>query len=194
MNTETIKASENKFKFPGQGSDEKVVLVIRKHKIVLLPYFLQLLALSFMPMLFYNLAVPAALPAFLEAPYNRILFLAYIVFYGFIWIGAFIVWVDYYLDVCIVTDKRILSVEQIGFFHRVTSELNLNRIQEMTSEVRGMFQTMFGFGDVYIQTAAEERKLTLKSIPHPVTTRKAIADLCAAAKERDRLIFRDREE
>ncbi len=185
---------ERKFSFPGQHHNEDVVLILRKHRLTLLGQVLCLLALIFLPVVFYIFVVPAVFPAFLEDPYNKIFIFFSIIYYGFIWIIAFIIWVDYYLDIWIVTNQRLLDIEQIGFFNRVVSELDLKRIQDITSRVHGLFPTMFGFGNIKIQTAAKEHKFELKSIPHPITVRRKIIELYKHAKESDRFIFRDRDE
>ena len=184
---------ESSYGFPGQHENENVVLVVRKHWIVLLPYFLQVALMCLLPIILYVFIVPYALPAFLEDPYSRFFFLLSIIYYGFIWIVIFMVWTDYYLDIWIVTNERIIDIEQIGFFNRVVSELDLKRIQDITSNVHGMLPTMFGFGNLHIQTAAEEGKFDLKSVPHPVTIRRRITKLYRAAREKDRFILKEDE-
>ena len=101
---------------------------------------------------------------------------------------------DYYLDVWIITNQRLIDIEQKGFFNRSVSELDLKKIQDITSSVSGAIPTMFGFGNIHIQTAAEENKFEIKSVPHPVTARRKIIELYKHAKEKDRFIFRDRDE
>ena len=176
--------------FPGQHENEKVVLVARKHWIVLLPYFLHIALMCLLPIIVYIFVIPNVLPVFLEEPYNGLFILFAVIYYGFVWIVIFTVWADYYLDIWIVTNERIIDIEQIGFFNRVVSELDLKRIQDITSSVHGMLPTMFGFGNIHIQTAAEERKFDLKSVPHPVTARRQITKLYRAAREKDRFIFK----
>lgn len=182
------------FKFPGQREGEKIKLIVRRHKIILLSNFLVLFIMSLLPIIFYIFAVPMVFSAFFYYPYDRMYIFFSLIYYGFIWIIAFTIWVDYYLDVWIVTDMRLIDMEQVGFFSRKVSELDLKRIQDITSEVKGMMESMLGFGNVYIQTASEETKFKLRSIPHPVTIRKAIIDLYEAAREKDRFIFRERDE
>ncbi len=182
------------YSFPGQHEGEEVKLILRKHLIVLLPHLIYISLMFLLPIAFYIFFVPAVFPAFLIAPYERLFVLLLLIYYGFIWITAFMVWVDYYLDIWIITNERLLDIEQIGFFNRVVSELDLKRIQDITSRVYGVLPTMFGFGNIKIQTAAEERRFELKTIPHPVTTRRKITELYRAAREKDRFIFRDRDE
>lgn len=182
------------YSFPGKHENEEVILVIRKHWVVLLPYVFHIALMCLLPVIFYSFVVPRALPAFLENPYSGLFVLLAVIYYGFVWIIIFTIWADYYLDIWIVTNERIMDIEQIGFFNRVVSELDLKRIQDITSSVYGIFPTMFGFGNIHIQTAAEEGKFDLKSVPHPVTVRREITKLYRAAREKDKFIFRDSEE
>lgn len=182
------------YNFPGQRSGETISLVIRKHKLVLISEILCVLFMALIPIIFYFIIVSSSFPAFLEYPYNRIYMLISLVFYGFLWIGSFVLWVDYYMDVWIVTNERLIDVQQIGLFSRVVSELDLRRIQDITSEVNGPLETMFGFGDVYIQTASEDNRFKMKSIPNPVETRRKITELYNAAREKDRFIFSEKDE
>jgi uncharacterized membrane protein YdbT with pleckstrin-like domain len=192
MNKNKATNPYRKYKFPGQHKEEEIKLIIRKHKIVLLTYALHIIIMSLLPVIFYLFVIPQTFSAFLEPPYNNLFILLSVIYYGFVWIIIFTAWVDYYLDIWIITNERLLDVEQRGFFNRVVSELDLKRIQDITSEVHGILPTMFGFGNIHIQTAAEEKKFELKSIPHPVTVRRKITELYRAAKEKDRLVFRER--
>ncbi len=181
------------YNFPGQRKGETISLIIRKHKLVLISEILIVLFLALIPIIFFFMIAASSFPAFLEYPYNRIYVLFSLVFYGFLWIGSFVIWIDYYMDVWIVTDERLIDVQQIGLFGRVVSELDLRRIQDITSEVNGILETVFGFGDVYIQTASEDKRFKMKSIPHPVETRRKITELYNAAREKDRFIFSEKD-
>lgn len=78
---------------------------------------------------------------------------------------AFFSWMDYYLDMWIVTEKRIIDVDQRGLFSREVSEIPMASVQDVTVEVHGIIQTMLGFGTIRIQTAGE-REFTIDEIPH----------------------------
>ncbi|MCK5412916.1 MAG: PH domain-containing protein [Candidatus Pacebacteria bacterium] len=184
----------DKYTFPGQHHNENVVLVLRKHPISLLTYAIQIFFFLLLPILAYVFIIPEIFSAFLEYPYQNVYILLSLIFYGFVWITAFVIWVDYYLDIWIITNQRLLDIEQKGFFNRTVSELDLKKIQDITSNVRGIIPTMFGFGSIQIQTAAEEKKFELKSVPHPVTARRKIIELYKQAKEKDKFIYGDRDE
>lgn len=89
---------------------------------------------------------------------------------------------DYWLDVWIVTNERIINSEQHGLFNRVVSEVHLNQIQDITSEQRGFLNTFLTFGNVYAQTAAERERFTFKNIDNPDTVKIHIGELITTCK------------
>jgi len=91
-----------------------------------------------------------------------------------IWIYSFLIWIDYYFDIWVITDKRIINIEQTGLFSRKVSELKFEKIQDVTTEVRGFFQTVIDYGDVRVQTAAEEKHFLFRRISHPYEVKNLI--------------------
>jgi uncharacterized membrane protein YdbT with pleckstrin-like domain len=81
------------------------------------------------------------------------------------------------LDVWIVTGSRIVNIEQVALFSRNISELKHNKIQDVTSEVKGIIPTLFNYGDVYIQTAGNKQRFVFKQISDPTNTRNIIMQL-----------------
>jgi hypothetical protein len=117
---------------------------------------------------------------------TQIQILIELLFYLFIWLGVFVVWVNYYLDVWIITDRRIINVDQIALFKRSVSELEHSKIQDITSEIHGFLPTLFSYGYIYIQTAGETQRFLFKQIPNPVRTRNIIMKLQKAALKREK--------
>ena len=105
-------------------------------------------------------------------------------YYLFIWLFFFHHWIDYYLDVWVVTDQRIVNIEQNGLFSRTIAEVNIEKIQDVTSEAKGKLATLLKFGDVHIQTAAEEKRFIFSEVPNPREVAKTITELHRAAERR----------
>lgn len=101
-----------------------------------------------------------------------------------VWLFAFFEYTDYYLDTWIVTNERIINIEQHGLFKRVASELHLATIQDVTAEVSGLVHTFFDYGDVYIQTAATKTRFVFKNIAHPEMVKNTIIRLSDEDKVR----------
>jgi hypothetical protein len=92
-------------------------------------------------------------------------------FLGFIglllWMHFFTSWSDHWLDVWVITNKRVIDIEQHGFFRREVSSFQIDKIQDITCTVSGIIPTWLHFGDIRIQTASISKDLIMKQIPFP---------------------------
>lgn len=88
-------------------------------------------------------------------------------FINLFWIALFIILTDFYLDVWIITDKRMITVEQNGLFSRSISEFELSKIQDITVKVHGIIPTMLDYGDVEVSTASEHVDFIFHQVGHP---------------------------
>jgi len=101
-----------------------------------------------------------------------------------IWIYAFLEFTDYYLDVWIVSNERIINIEQKGLFTRTASELHLSAVEDATSEVKGIIHTFLDYGNVHIQTAGERTRFIFKNVPHPERVKETIIRLINEGRAR----------
>lgn len=88
-------------------------------------------------------------------------------------IFLFFIWTDYYLDMWVVTNERIIDVEQHGLFSREVSEVPVSRVQDITIEIHGFFETILKFGTIRIQTAGE-REFVIHNVPNLYEAKEAI--------------------
>tara|TARA_Y100000310_G_scaffold345569_1_gene466735 strand:+ start:8925 stop:9449 length:525 start_codon:yes stop_codon:yes gene_type:complete len=89
----------------------------------------------------------------------------------FLWPILFIFWVNYYLDIWIITNRRVYDIEQHSLFTRDISEFRLEKVQDITIEVRGIVATFLNFGDLHVQTAGTTRDFVLRKIRKPYEAR-----------------------
>jgi len=107
------------------------------------------------------------------------------IYYLGIWIFFFSQFTDYYLDINIVTNDRILDINQKGLFGRVVAELDLTRVQDVHSEIKGIIPTMLNYGTVEIQTAGGEQNFIFEQVPNPHAVRQRIIELAALDRKRE---------
>ncbi len=100
----------------------------------------------------------------------------------FVWLLFFFSLIDYFLDVWIVTDQRIIDIHQAGFFSRSVSEVKLSRVQDISSEIEGFWPTMLKYGNVIVQTASEQSKLFFEEVPKPDHIRDLLVKLTSEHK------------
>ncbi|MAZ40915.1 hypothetical protein CL654_02265 [bacterium] len=92
------------------------------------------------------------------------------------WSILFVKWVNYALDLWVITTTRVYDIEQYALFSRDVSEFRLDRIQDITVEVKGIIPTLLNFGDVHVQTAGKSRDFVFKQVPDPYGARNKIAE------------------
>jgi hypothetical protein len=145
--------------FPGQQAGEQIFLVIRQHWVILAGRML--FALMFAAIYIgLNIFLNSNFPQFMSQ-YSSAIGIAQ----------------DIYLNVQIVTNKRVVDITQNGLLSHTVSELELSHIEDVTTEVKGLLPTMLNFGDVFIQTAAEKERFVFGSIAKPADVQKLILDL-----------------
>ncbi len=104
-----------------------------------------------------------------------------------VWAMFFVIWTNYYLDVWIITDQRIIDIEQFSLFSRDVSEFRLDRVQDLTVEVKGVLPTLLGFGDIHVQTAGMHHQFHINDVENPYAVKDRIV------KEHDKAVKRAHE-
>lgn len=77
-------------------------------------------------------------------------------------------WMNDELDLFIITDQRIIGIDQVSSLSRRVSECGLDRVQEVNAEVTGILQTLLRYGHVHIHTASENSDMIVRYAPNPV--------------------------
>jgi uncharacterized membrane protein YdbT with pleckstrin-like domain len=67
----------------------------------------------------------------------------------------------------IVTDRNITQILQYGLFNRKVSQLNMVNVEDVTAVQNGIFSTVFGFGELKIETAGEQSNFHFTFCPNP---------------------------
>lgn len=162
---------------PGSTQQEQTKAVLRRHWVTLISLAFAFVLVLFLPLIVIS-AIQFTSPTFFDDPVRTtLLILGLSIFFLYAWLFLFQNYIDYHLDVWIVTNRRILNIEQHGLFARTVSELRLFRVQDVTAEVKGFLHTMLDFGDVFIQTAGEKERFQFEDISHPNQVSKMILDL-----------------
>lgn len=163
---------------------EHIVLEVRKHWFVLVTKLFVVIVLGLLPLFVYS-ALVGLLGGFgvdgdarmIEATFTHLLQFFYFVWLLLLWIYIFIVWTDYFLDIWIITNKKILAVEQHGLFKREVSTILLAKVQDVSTEVHGFINTLLDFGDLQVETAGGMRTFIIHSVARPGATRQKINEV-----------------
>jgi uncharacterized membrane protein YdbT with pleckstrin-like domain len=150
--------------FPLQP-EEHIVLMARKHWFVLLRDSVGLMFAAFLPLI-----AGSVLLTWADAP-TQLFGLAG--FASFVWMTLVAIALahsttSFYLDLWVVTNKRIVYIEQVRLFSRETTTVRIERIQDATVVYHNFVETMLNFGTLRIQSAgATADDLEVYGIPNP---------------------------
>lgn len=152
--------------FPSQEPDENIVLFKRKHWFLFLMIFLILLGMLLLPAIAITISIKYY-PIFFQGSVINILVILASMYLLFLCGAGLLSFINLYFDIFLLTNKRIIDINQKGLFHRSIDELDLLHVEDVSSKVTGIFGTFFDFGTVEIQTAGTVRNFIFQGVPHP---------------------------
>ena len=150
--------------------NERVLATYRKAWIVFFATALGAIGIALLPLLLLPFAerIPPMFVPFVP--------LGTVLWWWMVWLVSTLSFVNYYLDVFVVTSERIIHIEQHGPFSRTVAELRLERVQDVTVEQHGMLATFLHFGNLRVQTAGEASEFVFFAIPHPLRAKELIME------------------
>lgn len=151
---------------------EEVLKVVRKHWFIIVAELFGTFLMLLLP--FIILFVLALFPTPLEqlsvnlGDYTALITFAVAAWSVLTLMVGFATWTHYYLDLWIITDRRIILVDQVHFFNRNVSIFRLERLQDIEFYVKGIIPTLLNFGTIRAQTAsAFESNFRTDGLPDP---------------------------
>ena len=156
--------------FENQESEEKIILLLRAHPITNLGWLLFVLILFFAPIIVRPWRYIDFLPARFE-------FIVFILWYFLICAYFFEQFLNWYFNVYLVTDERVVDIDFHNILYKQVSECKIDKIQDVTYSQTGVLRSLFNFGDVMIQTAAEVTEFVYNNVPRPQMVTRIIGDL-----------------
>ncbi|HEY5268370.1 MAG TPA: PH domain-containing protein [Candidatus Saccharimonadales bacterium] len=147
--------------FEDQLDNEEVLLVFRKHPVVMrrgLIISMTCLLVGVLPSIvkpvisyfFIGLGIGFVVAIILFMPY----------------------WIAWFYSVYIVTNQRLIQITQKGLFHKSVVDIGLNQIQMVNYEINGLQETLLSFGTIIIQTYMGD--LTIHDAHRPKKIQKEI--------------------
>ena len=150
--------------FADQLDDEDVLLVFRKHPVVMRKGLIIAMVCLLL----------GTIPSLIKPEFS----------YFFEGLGAGLViglilfspwWISWFYTVFIVTDHRFIQITQKGLFHRSVVDIGINQIQMVNYEINGLQETLLGFGTIIIQTYMGD--LIIHEVHHPARTQQAVLSI-----------------
>lgn len=153
--------------FKGQQKNEIVLCFTRKHWIVLLPHFIGfaifVLAVAGFLILISEDAVSSVMEPF---TYRALAFIA-LVGLTFYLHRFFTILFNYYLQVFIVTNFRIIQLDYTLYFTHNRDSIDIREIQDIVNNQKGIFQTLLNYGSVTITLSSAHATKVVSYLPNP---------------------------
>lgn len=156
--------------FETREDEERIILFLRKHFITNVPWIFTAFIMLLVPTFITSLSILDAVPSNF-----RFLFILiwYLITTAYI-LESFLTW---FFNVYIITDERIVDIDFYNLIYKEVSDANLDRIEDVSYKMGGVIRTLFNYGDVLIQTAAEVTNFDFLAVPYPDKVAKVLQDL-----------------
>jgi len=177
----SFAVSPEGIRFESQENEEKVVLFLRQHLVVLLGPALLVVVLALapvliFPVLFHFLTLPFVIPTSYIVVGTAFW---YVVTFGF----ALMSFLRWFFNIYIVTDRRIVDIDFVHLLYKEFAEARIDKIQDISYKSSGIFSVIFDYGDAYVQTAGGDMpNIEFFSVPKPAKVVEAISDLLESGK------------
>ena len=156
--------------FETRDKEEKVILLLRKHPLTNFSWIVvgalmivAPIALSAFPLL-----------SFLPKEFQLIVILGWYLITTALLLENFLTW---FFNVNLITDERIIDIDFFNLIYKQVSDTNIDKIQDVTYTMGGVARTLFNYGDVFVQTAAEVPNFDFLAVPNPDKVAKILQDL-----------------
>ncbi|MBI2010255.1 MAG: PH domain-containing protein [Candidatus Chisholmbacteria bacterium] len=147
-------------RFETQQQEEHILLLLRQHPIVNVPWMVITILWA---------GFPTILPlvpgwSFLPPNFQAVgLLVWYLLAFGYV-LENFLNW---YFNVFIVTDERIIDIDFYSLLYKKLSSAKLVQMEDVTFTQTGILGAILDIGAISIQTAGERREFEIANIPQP---------------------------
>lgn len=186
--------------FATQNQKEVIFIKIRSHVIININWVIRgllLAAAPFLVLMLFNIlivffrdlyildSVAELLESFVGLVFSipATLAMAIGLFYYSTIISLFYLnFINWYFNIYLVTNERMMHIQLKAFIGKNVSEARLDKIEDIAQSSIGFFPSVFNYGDVRVQTAAQKSRFFFQAIPDPTWFRDVLSDLAKLVK------------
>lgn len=152
--------------FESQEAGEKIILLLRQHIVVLVPPIFIIVFLLLVPVIASPILSVLGIDFSSFLTEVQVLLLT-VFWYLLVFTFALYRFIFWYFNIYILTNERIIDFDFRGILHKQSSFAKLTQIEDVSPKMIGFFSTFFNYGDIYIQTAGEQREFDFHKVPRP---------------------------
>ena len=164
-------------RFQTQKPNETIILFLRSHFVTNISWIIFTVILLTLPIII-TLLLPLFRIDFLSSQTLARFTTIYVLFYYLlIFSYAFISFLHWFYNVFIVSSERVVDIDYSDIVIHNIAITNLSHIEDVNYTQSGFVPTLFNYGNVFVQTAGNERNFEALSIPKPREATHIIGDL-----------------
>lgn len=167
--------------FSSQNPNEKIFVYLRRHWIENISWIFRNFTYSFIPFVLYFLLEFLGID--LSVLSEQIQLVILLAFYSVIITNIFRDFFDWFFDIYIITNERIVNYHFKPFSNYKVKEAMLQSIDSIKETSGGVVSNLFGYGDLIMTIDGPNDQFTFQRIPNASTVRDIIADLAKIAKK-----------
>lgn len=171
-----IFSNPQRIKFERQEDHEVIELFLRQHPIVNVFWVSATLFLLILPAIFLQVDLLLGYNYAFQIPVN-LLIGGLLIYYLLIIAYAFEQFLSWYFNVYIVTNLHIVDINFFSLLAKEVVEISLSDIEVISHNVDGVLGSLFHFGNVHIETAAEQKRILFEKVPRPDVVTDRVQDL-----------------
>lgn len=164
--------------FANQEKDEHILVFTRRHFFTNFLWIIITVVALFIPLIFSLLLelINIQLPSLSIAFTIVLLLFYYLIVFGY----AFYNYVDWFYNIGIITQKRMIDIDFLHLTHIDVAITQLSEIEDVVYKQKGFFASFFDYGDVVAHTVATfkgKEDFVFESIPRPTEVVDLISEL-----------------
>ncbi len=163
--------------FQTQKPHETIILFLRSHFITNLSWILITIVLIVLPLIILTFLAGFGLDFLSVPPANRFTTIFTLFYYLLVFSYVFLSFLHWFYNVFIVTSERVVDIDYSDVVVHNIAVAPLSHVQDVNYTQSGFISTFFNYGDLFVQTAGDERNFEAYAIPKPRETTHIIGDL-----------------
>ncbi|MBI5222781.1 MAG: PH domain-containing protein [Candidatus Magasanikbacteria bacterium] len=146
---------------------EKIITVVRRYGPTFFWRWVLVFALFVVPFFFMFWL-------FNHSWWGQALFFTPVAFGIFTLVRVIFIWKK---NILIITTRRVVDIDQRGFFDKVISDVPYDQIEDVSGRIRGFWGTIFRYGSLVIQTGNGRVQIVVEKIKQPTYLQQEINEL-----------------
>lgn len=163
--------------FQTQKQHESIILFLRSHFITNISWIALSLILIILPIITLTFLPTFGIDFLFSQSTTRFTTVYTLFYYLMVFSYVFISFLHWFYNVFIVSSERIVDIDYSDIVIHNIAVTNLSHIEDVNYTQSGFIPTFFNYGDLFVQTAGNEKNFEALSIPKPREATHIIGDL-----------------